>query len=524
MKKSHPQPDSQNPETQNPEALYAKVNKPRKRGGPRILSPEEIQANTRRHPPSDYDTPPSQQQTENIYAPQNPSLETAYAPQRPLGNPYDRPGGTPSNGRRASRLADPYAVVNLATGETESEQRINPLYDSPSGSNQDLRPPQRPEHLYAELDFSENGGGSTHKPIEALYAKVNKPHRRGGPRIPSPEEIQSRDAREPNRGQPPRGYDTPPSQQQAESIYAPQDPLQETAYAPQRPLGNPYDRLGGTPSNGRRAKKLAAPYAVVNLATGETESEQRINPLYDSPSGSSQDLRPPASEPEEHLYAEPNFGLNGRSPQKTVESVYAKLGMGAEGGQESQQRTNPIYEGVGRATTPPPRSPKDQLTTSLLTNVSFQENVEEVQKWCEIVYGNRHALNVQLAKVLDDPKNGENILWELAENPEGSARLAGRTVFGIKSPDRRTAEDGFNPLFSAFEKHVHVTQKLHKQFTREQERGQEQERAEGTPENRRRHHHHHHRHHHARGQNQDSPEHSPQRQRQAENKGMSYAM
>lgn len=444
MKKSHPQP-----ETQNPEALYAKVNKPRKRGGPRILSPEEIQSRDAREPnrrpqPSSgrilyaefgesgnnaqeplqeasahnrprgrtegYDTPP-QQPTERIYVPQNPSLETAYAPQRPLGNPYDRPSETPSNGHRAKKLANPYEVVNLLTGEPEFQHRENPLYDSPNGSTQDVRQPQSSEqHLYAELDFGPNAGRSPHKPLESVYTKLG--------------------------------------------------------------MGTQGERNPQSP---------------------------------------------------EHTYAELDFDANsGRSPQKPVESVYAKLGMGAEGGQESQQRTNPIYEGVGRATTPPPRTPKDVVTTRLLQHTEFQHGVTEVQVWCKTVYGNEHALNQQLAKILENPQDADRILWDLAEYPEGPRKLAGSKILGIKSPDRKAAEDGFSPLCTALERHIHKTQKLHKQFTREQERGQEQERAEGTPENRRRHHHH--RHHHARGQNQDSPEHSPQRQRHEENKGMAYAM
>ncbi|WP_273719041.1 MULTISPECIES: BID domain-containing T4SS effector [Bartonella] len=353
---------------------------------------------------------------------------------------------------------------------------------------------------------------------EPLYARVNKQNRREGPRIPSPEEIQQANASASNTRQFPSDYDTPP-QRPLETVYAPQ--TTETIYAPQKPLGNPYDRLGGNPSNGRRAEKLADPYAIVDLATGETEFEQRINPLYDSPSGSTQDLRYP-QRPEEHLYAEINHGANGGlSPQKPIESVYATVGMGAEGGQESQQRENPLYEGVGRGTTPPPRTPKDEITTKLLKNVDFQYGVRETQEWCKVVYGNEHALNGPLAKILENPQDTEKILWDLAENPESPGKLAGRQLLGVKSPDRKEAEDGFRHLYSALEKHIHTTQKLHKEFTREQERGLKQESPERDTEHK---HHHHHRHHHARGQEQNSPEHSPHQRRQEGNRGMAFAM
>ncbi|WP_142416997.1 BID domain-containing T4SS effector [Bartonella massiliensis] len=350
---------------------------------------------------------------------------------------------------------------------------------------------------------------------DPLYAQVNKPNRRRGPHIPSPEEIQSRNARNPERSP----YDTPHSQQPLETVYAPQNPPLGTIYAPQYPLGATRAAAVGRGSRTPSPETLVDPYAVVNLTTGEIESETRKNPLYDSPSGSTQDVRAPQSQGE-HLYAEIDPTTEERRhPHQPIETVYATLGMGAEGGQEPQQRENPLYEGVGRATTPPPRTQKDVVTTKLLQDTGFQYGVREVQVWCETVYGNQHALNEQLAKILENPKGAEKVLWDLAEQPEGPGKLAGRQVFGVKSPDRKAAEEGFSPLCSALERHIHNAQKLHKQFTRELERGQKQESPESSPEHRRHHRHHHH----ARGQEQNSPEHSPRQQRYGE-KGMSFAM
>ncbi|WP_039760539.1 BID domain-containing T4SS effector, partial [Bartonella queenslandensis] len=327
---------------------------------------------------------------------------------------------------------------------------------------------------------------------EALYAKVNKSHKRGGPRVPSPEEIQAN-----ARRQPPSDYDTPPQQPTGK------------IYAPQYPLGAAHTTVGRG-SREPSPENHTNPYAVVDLATGETEFQEQKNPLYDSPSGSTQDVRH-SQRSGEHLYAEIDPRTQGeRSPQKPVETIYAKLGMGAEGGQESQHRTNPLYEGIGRATTPPPRTPKDIVTTKLLQDTSFQYGVREVQVWCQTVYKNEHALNEQLARILENPQNAEKVLWNLAAHPESVGKLAGKQVLGVKSPDRKEAENGFRHLCSALERHIHKAQKLHKQFTREQERDQRHENPERDTEHR--HHHHHHRHH-ARGQNRESPEHSPQRQR-----------
>ncbi|WP_375693232.1 MULTISPECIES: BID domain-containing T4SS effector [unclassified Bartonella] len=379
--------------------------------------------------------------------------KTIYAPQKPLEQ----------QNLGASNVGDLYAKVNKPPKEQRNPQQYT-LQQPPKT----IYAPQKPLE-------QQNLGASN---VGDLYAKVNKP----------------------------------PKEQRNPQHYTLQQPA-ETVFAPQKPLGNPYDRLGGRPSDGRRTDRLVNPYSITDLAA------QGWQTPYDTVGGGAQGGRHP-HEPE-HLYAELNFDERGEpSPQRPLESVYTTVGMGAEGGQESEQLENPIYQGVGRAATPPPRTPKDVVTTRLLKNVDFQYGVRETQEWCRVVYGNEHALNNHLAKILDNPQSAEQILWELAEHPEGPGKLAGSKILGVKSPSRREAEESFSPLCSALERHIHTAQKLHKQFTREheRERGQRQESPERDPEHR-----HHHHHHHARGREHNSPEHSPQRQRHGE-KGMAFAM
>ncbi|PIT68840.1 BID domain-containing T4SS effector [Bartonella tribocorum] len=373
---------------------------------------------------------------------------------------------------------------------------------------------------------------------EALYAKVNKPHkRREGPRILSSEEVQAAHRNQPLQSKSfpydyPRGrrsnvqehlqehhYDRPRGK--TNDYDTPSKQPTKAIYPPKKPQEDPYNRLGGAPSNGRRATELASPYAIFNLETGEIEFEQQINPLHDSVNGSTQDVQHPQNL-DEHIYAELDFGANsGRPPHKPLESVYATVGIGAEGGQEPQQQTNPLYEGVSRRTTPPPRTAKDMVTSKLLQNIDFQYGVREIQIWCQTVYGNEYAMNEKLAQILDKPQDADKVLWDLAANPKNPGKLAGKKVFGIKSPDRKAAEKGLSPLFAALERHIDTTKKLHRQFTRELEKVYKHESPERDPEHK--HHHHHHHRHHARGRKPDSPEHSPQRERHGE-KGMAHAM
>ncbi|WP_375673555.1 BID domain-containing T4SS effector [Bartonella sp. TS82HLJMH] len=226
-------------------------------------------------------------------------------------------------------------------------------------------------------------------------------------------------------------------------------------------------------------------------------------------------------QPSETVYAEVSTGGDrGRHRHQPSETVYAEVSTGGSRGHHQQQTSQAAHAGASAERTPtPPRSPKDEVTRKLLQNTSFQYGVREVQEWSKVVYGNEHALNKQLSKILDDPKNAEKVLRDLAENPENPAKLAGRKALGIKSQARKEAEDSFAPLCAALERHIHNTQMLHKQFTREQERGQKHDSSERDSE-----HKHHHRHHHAKGREHANPAHSSQQRKHATEKGMAYAV
>lgn len=303
---------------------------------------------------------------------------------------------------------------------------------------------------------------------------------------------------------------------------SPQTPP-ETIYAPQKPPENAYDAVRRGPRGRQRATKLASPYAVVDLLdpTREQGFQSRENPLYEAAGGSAQGGRQPQKA--EHLYEEIPLGPNdGHAPQKNIESVYAQLGMGAQGKQDALRRENPIYEGVGqRSTTPPPRSQKDILTTKLLQNELYQYGVRETQEWCTVVYGNPHALNEQLAAILENPQGAEKILRDIAENPESVSNLAGNKILGVKSPQRKEAEASFPTLFTVLEQHVAIAQKLHESFTKELVRQQSPERETSPERSEQRHQHRQH----ARETEQNTQEQNAQRRQSPKNdRGMSFAM
>ncbi|WP_317993713.1 BID domain-containing T4SS effector [Bartonella gliris] len=223
------------------------------------------------------------------------------------------------------------------------------------------------------------------------------------------------------------------------------------------------------------------------------------------------------------VYAEINMGASGGPhPTKSEKSVYARVGMGAHGEQNSQQQSNPIYEGLntGRIMRPP-MTPKDEVTSKLLKNVDFQYGISEVQEWCKVVYGNEHALNKHLAKILDNPQQGEAISREVAADPEGIGKLAGQKILGMKSPSRKEAEAAFIPLCAALDRHVKTAQELLNHFTRESSRQKDLERGQESSERAHRHHHHHR----AREERQNSPQREEQQRcRHGGEKGIAFSM
>ncbi|AGF76315.1 BID domain-containing T4SS effector [Bartonella vinsonii] len=482
------------------EELYAKINKPSKDQRPQS-EPEVLYAQVKK---SNREQRSQSEPEINPYAPQKPlNLEGAYA--------------VPRGGPNPKKLVDPYAITDLKEleGTQDPYHLENPLYESSGG-----RQPEKPEHVYAELEFGPQRGQQPPKPVESVYATVgmgsggpDADHKKHQPTpLPSNPEVLYAKVNKPSKDQRP--------QSEPEVLYAqvkksnreqrPQSEPEINPYAPQKPLN--LEGAYAVPRGGPNPKKLVDPYAITDLKELEWKQypHQLKNPLYES-SGGWQPEKP------EHVYAELEFDpQRGQQPPRPVESVYATVGMGS-GGPDADYQENPIYQGVEKSRrTPPPRTQKDLLTSGLAQNPNFQYGALEVQEWCVVVYGNRHALNKELAKILENPKQGQEILQNLLENPESVGKLAGQKLFGVKSPARKDAEEGIGPLCDAFERHIKTAKKIHKDLTKNLERGQR------SPEHG---HHHQHQQHHERGRKQGAQQQEHQRSRTPSPKGaMAFAM
>lgn len=201
-------------------------------------------------------------------------------------------------------------------------------------------------------------------------------------------------------------------------------------------------------------------------------------------------------------------------PKREEEVLYASVSSvsPSKGRHNNQRREGPEtdYTQVSPQQRGRASLTAEQKSVMLLKDPQVQAYAEEVVHWGKIVYGKDTLFQQQLQDILKDASKGKELSDQLAEDPESMHRLAGRSALGLKSQARRDAEEGFKPLVDAIDSYTKAVENA-------------TERLSQTPmAEQKRHHHHHHRHH-ERGQNQESPEHSPQRQRHGE-KGMAYAM
>ncbi|WP_375646927.1 MULTISPECIES: BID domain-containing T4SS effector [unclassified Bartonella] len=86
--------------------------------------------------------------------------------------------------------------------------------------------------------------------------------------------------------------------------------------------------------------------------------------------------------------------------------------------------------------------------------VAYQE---EIRFLCKKVYGNRLILEEKIAEIKENPDMGEQLLWDVTEQPKSISKLAGRKVLGIKNHARKQAEEALPTLCAAINGYVYTS-------------------------------------------------------------------
>ncbi|WP_273755177.1 BID domain-containing T4SS effector [Bartonella sp. MM73XJBT.G] len=118
----------------------------------------------------------------------------------------------------------------------------------------------------------------------------------------------------------------------------------------------------------------------------------------------------------------------------------------------------------------PPKPPQEQKTSFNTMEKEFLLIAyhEEIRFLCEKVYGDRLILEQRIEEIRENPPMGEQLLWDVRENPQSISKLAGRKVLGIKSHARKEAEETLPNLSEAINGFVYTSKYIQENISRSQ--------------------------------------------------------
>ncbi|WP_455479164.1 BID domain-containing T4SS effector [Bartonella sp. B23] len=265
-------------------------------------------------------------------------------------------------------------------------------------------------------------------------------------------------------------------------------------------------------ASGSRIRPEETIYADINVGASGSRTRPEETIYADINVGASGSR----TRPEETVYADINVGASG-SRTRPEETVYADVNVRERTGAQLQKEM--AHAGARTQSTNKPLTP-DYIAAQLLKDPAVQASIERTKEWSNIVYGNDHALDKHLFKILQDPKTAQDITWDIAQNPESPGQLAGKKILGIKNRERLHAEDAFSSLHNALEQYASVVTQAHKGIVQEHGRRHSHERGENREEQ-----HLEHRAHRHKGERQQTAgEQDVQQQKQISKKGMAMAM
>ncbi|WP_208436864.1 BID domain-containing T4SS effector [Bartonella tribocorum] len=85
---------------------------------------------------------------------------------------------------------------------------------------------------------------------------------------------------------------------------------------------------------------------------------------------------------------------------------------------------------------------------------------EEIRFLCNKAFGNRLILDQKIQKVKDNLDLGEQLLWDLAKNPQSISDLAGIQILGIRNHTRKEAKKSLKRLHSTVEDFIFTIKRI----------------------------------------------------------------
>ncbi|WP_019221920.1 BID domain-containing T4SS effector [Bartonella senegalensis] len=114
----------------------------------------------------------------------------------------------------------------------------------------------------------------------------------------------------------------------------------------------------------------------------------------------------------------------------------------------------------------------EQLAERLTNNCGVESYRHAVENLSKRVYGKSSALSEIVDMVNIDPSLGSEFADQIAQNPKSLCKLAGRKVLGIRSPDRRRAEEAVPQLCETLKSYADMVQYTMESFLEQHQREQ----------------------------------------------------
>nr|WP_246067889.1 BID domain-containing T4SS effector [Bartonella saheliensis] len=135
--------------------------------------------------------------------------------------------------------------------------------------------------------------------------------------------------------------------------------------------------------------------------------------------------------------------------------------------------------GSSQTANEPPKPSQEQKTSFNTINTMEKEFLliayhEEIRFLCEKVYGDRLILEQRIEEIRENPTMGEQLLWDVRENPLSISKFAGRKVLGIKSDARKEAEETLPNLYEAINGFIYTSKYVQENISQSPHREQRQ--------------------------------------------------
>ncbi|EJF74196.1 hypothetical protein ME7_01560, partial [Bartonella birtlesii LL-WM9] len=107
-----------------------------------------------------------------------------------------------------------------------------------------------------------------------------------------------------------------------------------------------------------------------------------------------------------------------------------------------------------------------EISEKVQSDHSVQRARIEICNWCNIVYGNPFILQHNTEDVQKVPVLGEELSWQVVNQPTMFAPLAGKKMFGIKNQARKHAEEAVPSLCAAIDDYTKIVKKVREEIVK----------------------------------------------------------